>query len=53
MNFKEWMNKVDAEIIKRCGLSSDDLSDFPYHDMYDDGVSPAEVAEDVLEGEGF
>ena len=53
MTFPQWMQKVDAEIEKICGLSSMDLADQPFHDWFDDGMDPAEAAELTLEDEGF
>jgi Family of unknown function (DUF5419) len=49
----EWMHKVDRALLKRCGLTSRDLADQCYADWFDDGMSPAEAAELVLEDEGF
>jgi hypothetical protein len=42
--FDSWMARVDAVLGKRCGLSSEDLPDMCYSDMYEDGVSPARAA---------
>lgn len=53
MTFQQWMRKVDGEIAKRCGLSSGDLADQCYRDMYEDGLTPAEAADEVLEEERF
>jgi hypothetical protein len=51
--FRIWMMDVDAAMLNICGLSSDDLADACYRDMFDDEVSPQEAAETVLEDEGF
>lgn len=44
MTFEQWLNKVDAAVESRTGLSRDDLPDCPYRDWYDDGVSPSAAA---------
>ena len=49
----DWMVDVDKALNKRCGLSSRDLADQCYADWFDDGVSPSEAADMVLEDEGF
>ncbi|MEI2607285.1 MAG: hypothetical protein V9G20_01510 [Candidatus Promineifilaceae bacterium] len=37
----------------RAGLFADDLPDVPYYDWFEDGISPQEAAEMVLEESGF
>ena len=44
MNFDGWMAAVDAECERRYGVSVYDLADCPFHDWYDDGVSPKSAA---------
>jgi hypothetical protein len=51
--FPQWLKEVDREIGKLCGLSHNDLADQPWHDWYDDEMSPAEAAESALADEGF
>jgi hypothetical protein len=53
MAFKVFMAEVDQEIADRCGLTSSDLADYAYYDAFRDDVPPEEVAEAVLEEEGF
>lgn len=48
MSFKEWMAKVDAILIKKCGLDSRDLEDWMYADAFEDGYSPAAAARAAL-----
>jgi len=48
LSFKEWMKKVDACLISKVGLSSADLSDACYRDMYDDEISPEAAAQEAL-----
>lgn len=42
--FKAWMAKVDAAIEARIGMSSMDLPDICYNDMYQDGAKPGTAA---------
>ena len=49
LSYTEWMKAVDIEIGKFCGLTSDDLADCCYRDMYDDGYSVEEAATTALE----
>lgn len=44
-SFVEWMKLVDVKIAEKLfGMNSRDIPDCPYHDWYDDGVSPATAA---------
>jgi hypothetical protein len=51
--FEQWMAKVDAVLVRTCGLTSGDLADWMYGDAYDDGVSPREAAQEVLAENGW
>ena len=53
MTFEEWMKEVNQEILNRTmgAISYNDLDDWHYRDAYDDGVSPAEAAEEALEND--
>lgn len=42
--FDAWMAKVNAAVVKKCGLSADDLPDWGYFDAFEDGFSPAAAA---------
>lgn len=54
MDFEQWMRKVDAEIAERLlGLTSSDLPDKCYRDMYETDMTPEEAAAEVLEEEGY
>ena len=48
LSFEEWMKRVDAQLIKWCGLSSSDLPDYMYWDMWDDDTSYADAACEAL-----
>jgi uncharacterized protein DUF5419 len=52
MTFEEFMQAVDVQVMRRVGVSYLDLPDFRYRDAYDDEMSPAECASEVI-AEGF
>ena len=49
--FEAWMKEVDRRIEASIGLSSADLPDICYRDMYDDGATPASAAREAIKGE--
>ena len=51
--FAQWKIEVNAHVMARAGLFADDLPDMPYYDWFEDGCSPQEAAEMVLEDSGF
>jgi|2_EtaG_2_1085320.scaffolds.fasta_scaffold42555_2 hypothetical protein len=46
--FKQWMGAVDAIISRRIGMTSSDLADTTYWDMWNDEMTPAEAADEAL-----
>ena len=48
MNFNQWINKVNRLLEQSIGLSSIDLVDKCWRDMFDDGISPAEATADII-----
>lgn len=48
MNFQDWMDKVDKEVINYCGLSVHDLPDCCFRDWFDDGASPKQAAKRAI-----
>ena len=46
--FKQWMADIDAIISKRFGISSSDLADTTYWDMWNDEMTPTEAADEAL-----
>lgn len=42
--FAAWKAKVDAEVVKKIGLSCDDLPDYPYRDAFENHHRPSSVA---------
>ncbi len=48
---KEWLNDVDAILMKRIGLGHSDLADFASWDTWDSGAEPSEGAEACLSGD--
>jgi hypothetical protein len=50
---QEWMEKVDEQLRKICGLTSSDLADQRFGDWHEEGVTPAQAAKRMLREEGF
>ena len=48
MTFKQWMRQVDRLLLAALGLSSMDLVDQCWRDMYDDERSPADATDDII-----
>lgn len=44
MLFDVWMQKVDALLSAKTGMSSADLPDYCYRDEFDGGATPAQAA---------
>lgn len=47
--FEEWLKQVNAILLREFGLSSEDLPDQLYADMYEDGLTAQECVEAVRE----
>lgn len=48
--FEQWMTEVDRRISAKIGLTSADLPDICYRDLYDEGVRPASAANEAIKG---
>jgi Family of unknown function (DUF5419) len=46
--FDKWMAKVDAVLVKKCGMDNRDLPDWAYADAFEDGFTPAAAARHAL-----
>ena len=53
LTYEAWYKRVDRAVSALCGLGIDDLPDGNSYDAYDDGMTPREYAESVLDEEGF
>lgn len=42
--FEQWMQKVNNELTRLCGMASDDLPDCCYADWYEKKVTPLAAA---------
>ena len=54
--FSVWMSKVNRLVEAKFFLGCDDLPDMPYDDWFEDGMSPKEALElmiEELESEGW
>jgi hypothetical protein len=52
-SYTEWINEVNAAVIKKSGLSVYDLPDQPYRDWYDSGKTAKGAASAALKAEDF
>lgn len=52
MSFDKWMEKVDAWLVRKCGLDNRDLPDWDYAGAFEDGWTPAAAARDAYEDAG-
>lgn len=48
MTFEAWMKQIDHIVGERCGLSYRDLHDIAFRDRFNDGFTPAEVADELV-----
>ncbi len=53
MTFEKWMQELDEATFDLSGVSVHDLTDQPFRDMFDSGVTPDEAAETILGDESF
>ena len=51
--FASFMKDVNVALTRKSGLGVNDLADFCYADAFNDERDPEEVADDVLEENGF
>ena len=50
MTFENWMDKVNAIVESKYGVSTDDLPDLCYVDMWEDDYTPAQAAKSAIQG---
>jgi hypothetical protein len=43
------MARVDEALVRKVGVSSSDLPDFTYRDLFDTGCTPEEAADAAIE----
>jgi hypothetical protein len=48
VTFEQWMRHVDGLLLKVWGVTSGDIADRLWRDAYEDGVSPTEMARDIV-----
>ncbi len=53
LTLAQWMRKVDAVLLRRCGMDTGDLADQCFWDAWNDCVTPEEMAQTCLDYEGF
>lgn len=47
-DFRLWMAQVDVLILRKTGVTSNDLPDFCYRDAFDDGATPNKAAQRAI-----
>jgi hypothetical protein len=47
--YDKWMAEVDDALVRKVGVSSADMPDICYRDLYDSGYSPEEAADEAIE----
>ena len=54
-DFNAWFDRVDVAIESLCGMrvTTLDLADIAYYDMWQDGSTPQEAAREALANEGY
>lgn len=52
-HFALFMAMVNQRVFRVAGVFADDLPDYAYRDLYDSGLTPREVARDLLKENGF
>ncbi len=53
ISFQDWMKQVDKAISDKVGLTSSDLADICYRDLYDDGVSASSAARKAIKSDMY
>jgi hypothetical protein len=53
MTLKQYIKEVDKAVSSIAGLSVHDLADFDFSSAHEEGASPRQTAEQILEEEGF
>ena len=48
-SFEAWMARVDDALVRKVGVSSGDIPDIPYRDLFDQGITPEEAADEAIE----
>ncbi len=51
--FATWKRDVDYNLVKLCGMCSDDIPDWMYHAAWSNGVTPIRAAQQALEAAGL
>ena len=47
--FQGFMSSVEGALMRLCGMTSFDLSDYNYRDAFKDDMLPSEVAQEVYD----
>lgn len=53
LSFNLWLKEVDRLLNEKLCVTTQDIEDRCYRDMYEDGYSPEEVVNEILEESGL
>ena len=48
LSFEQWMNKIDKLLLRNFFMSIHDLPDMCFWDMFQDGITPKQVVEEIM-----
>jgi hypothetical protein len=49
LTFTDWMGEIDHNLVSMIGQTVSDLPDEPFTDFYEEGMTPLQVAETMIE----
>jgi hypothetical protein len=53
VDFEKWMQCVNHICAVKTGIEADDMTDMPWMDWYENGATPNEALDELLEEEGY
>jgi len=54
VKYKVWMESVDKTLARKCeGMTSEDLPDYCWFDLYDSAMTPGEAVEEYLQDDRY
>ena len=48
LNWVQWKGAVNAAVVRKIGVSADDLPDWNYRDAFEKGMAPSKAAAAVI-----
>lgn len=53
IGFDEWMKEVNKLLVEKIGFEAEDMPDHCWMELFEDGYSPEEAADDYAEEHGW